>query len=239
MGTLTLTKADQCLWLGRYTERVFTELEEFFRAFDANVDLDTQDFSAFWDACDYEAEGDKGTEERLFDMLYDHTDPSSVCSDMRAAFGNAILLRPELGTATTSYIELALLNLRKSKEPAARLVRHRTVCDDILAFWGAVEDGDAPLEVKSLIGVGKYVERADLCCRFGRPQAALDEALGRIGIFLEGIESPECLPLGATLSSLAEAIGSRGYDCALATRLADACVGKRSGRGSRLKDVSA
>lgn len=226
MGALTLTKADQCVWLGRYSERVFTELGEFFQAYDANIGLETKNYSEFCEAFDIDAcTTVDDIDQFLYELLYNPTNPVSVCSDMRAAFGNAIMLRPELGTETTSYIELALFNLRRSKDPKIRLVRHRTVRDDILAFWGSVEDGGAPVEMKSLIGIGKYVERIDLATRFGRPQEEITDFARRIGFFLAGVDAPDHLPLLQTFRTLSEACEGRGYDAGLLGALAAECDG--------------
>ncbi|MDD3486682.1 MAG: alpha-E domain-containing protein, partial [Atopobiaceae bacterium] len=122
MGPITLSKADEMLWLGRYTERVYTTLREFFETYDGNVDLEVKDFSEFCAACDMPVSPHARVDEFLYDFLYDRENPVSMRAAMRAAFGDAMLLRPELGTETISYVELALINLRRSKEPGLRLV---------------------------------------------------------------------------------------------------------------------
>ena len=211
MGALTLAKADELVWLGRYTERVFTTLKEFFRCYDANVDVEAKDFSEFCEALDIAIDPEANVDAALSDILYNPDNPASVCSSMRAAFGNAILLRPELGTQVTSYVELALMNLRGSKDPIARLPMHRTVRDDLLAFWGSVEDSVDSGEAKALLFFGKYVERLELWSRFGATERQLDRPLRKLAFYLCYVTHPECLPVADTLATLESNLGARGY----------------------------
>ena len=76
------------------------------------------------------------------------------------------MLRPEIGTDTLAYVELALNKLRASKTAVERIDAQRTVGDYLLTFWGALEDGDSATEVKAFVMAGKYLERLDLFSRF-------------------------------------------------------------------------
>ncbi|MCH3968015.1 MAG: alpha-E domain-containing protein [Atopobiaceae bacterium] len=219
MGPITLSKADEMLWLGRYTERVYTTLREFFETYDGNVDLEVKDFSEFCAACDMPVSPHARVDEFLYDFLYDRENPVSMCAAMRAAFGDAMLLRPELGTETISYVELALINLRRSKEPGLRLVQHRSVGDDILAFWGSIENGCGDRSVKALVFVGKYVERIELLSRFGKPDRELAGAVDKLALYLSFVESPECLPIAQVLEELATRVCERGYGVPLGDRI--------------------
>ena len=211
MGPITLAKADELFWLGRYTERVFTTLRRFFDAYDADDGTKTEGFVPFCRALDIPFDAGEPIDELLSHILYDPDNSSSVCSSMRSAFGNAILLRPELGTETTSYIELALLNLKGSKDPAERLPLHRSVRDDLLAFWGAVEDGMGSGEAKALLFLGKYVERIELWSRFGVTEQELDRPVRKLIFYLGYVRHPECLPLADAIATLAGDVEARGY----------------------------
>ena len=211
MGPITLTSVDQLYWLGRYTERVYTTLRRFFSTYDQSIDHGPEDFRGFCRELDIPFDPMLSANELIHDILYDRNEPSSVCSSMRAAFGNAVMLRSELGTATTAYVELALIRLKESKQPDARLLRQRSVHDDLLAFWGSVEDGTADPEIKALLFFGKYVERLDLYARFGVDAARLEAPLTKLAFYLGAVKHPECLPQVGALEDLALALGARGY----------------------------
>lgn len=211
MGPITLTSADQLYWLGRYTERVYTTLRRFFSTYDQGIDHGPEDFRSFCRELDIPFDPELSTDDLIRGFLYDRDRPWSVCSSMRAAFGNAMMLRSELGTPTTAYVELALIRLKESKEPDTRLLRQRSVHDDLLAFWGSIEDGTALPEVKALLFTGKYIERLDLYARFGAPSERLDLAAEKLARQIEAIAHPECLPVSSTLTWLAEALSGRGY----------------------------
>ena len=224
---ITRTKADQLYWLGRYSERVFDTLRRFHVIYDANVDLDVQDFSEFCRELDIPVPSDVSADGLVDDILYNPDSPVSVCSSMRAAFGNAIVLRPELGTETASYVELALMALTSSKDPATRLSAHRSVRDDLLAFWGSVEDGMSSGEAKALLFLGKYVERIELWSRFGVEERQLDRPVRKLAFYLGYVRHPECLPLADVISTLAEDVAARGYGEFVTGRLADMVAATR------------
>ena len=219
---ITRAKADQLFWLGRYTERVFTTLKRFHATYDANVDLTTKDFSSFCRQLDIPLPAGEDPSALVSDVLYNRDNPASVCSSMRAAFGNALVLRPELGTETSSYVELALKSLMESKDPTTMLSRHRAVRDDLLAFWGAVEDGMSSGEAKALLFFGKYVERIDLWSRFGVSEAQLDRPVRKLVFYLGYVRHPECLPLADVLDALLAGVAGRGYGEFVTDRLRDA-----------------
>ena len=214
MGPITLTSADQLYWLGRYTERVYTTLRRFFSTYDQSIDHGPEDFRGFCRELDIPFDPMLSANELIHDILYDRDKPSSVCASMRAAFGNAMMLRSELGTPTTAYVELALIRLKESKQPDARLLRQRSVHDDLLAFWGSVEDGTADPEVKALLFLGKYVERLDLYVRFGVDAERLEAPLVKLAFYLGAVRHPECLPQVGALEDLARALDARGYAAA-------------------------
>lgn len=231
-GTMPITraKADQLFWLGRYGERVYTTLKRFDKTYDSNVDLDAKDFSELCHELDMPFDPEEPVEALVGEILYNRDNPSSVCSSMEAAFGNAILLRPELGTETSSYVELALIALRDSGNPAARLSRHRTVRDDLLAFWGSVEDGMGSTEAKALLFFGKYVERIDLWSRFGADEALLDRPVRKLIFYLGYVRCPGCLPIAGTLAGLVKSVRARGYGEFITGRL-DAALEEIEGCG--------
>ena len=218
MGIVTLSKVDELWWLGRYTERVFTTLQTFFPYYDTCLDHEVERFRVFSDALDINADM-SDFESFLYDFLYSRQNPNSVCASMNAAFDNAVMLRPEIGTQTLAYIELALNDLRASKTAIERLDKQRTVGDHLLTFWGAIEDGTMATEVQAFIMGGKYVERIDLYSRFSRPERQFDAPVMRLDFYL-GMLPPQARGfLAPAIGSVADALEMRGYSPELVGRV--------------------
>ena len=178
-----------------------------FRPFARALDLpeDFQDFDAFIRA-----------------FLYDGDNPDSVRSAIQAAFNNAVILRPELSSRLLQYIELAVANITSAAQEAAEardIYRQRDIADDMLAFWGGIEDSDADRTLKAFVFLGKYLERLDLYTRLGMPAARMDAPLGKLAAYagmLEGLPLPRCFADG--VAWLLGQLPARGYD-ALVDRL--------------------
>ncbi len=74
---------------------------------------------------------------------FDETDPNSIYSNLIRAYDNAVVLREELGSETLSYIQLAIYDMNKAKTSERRLLPISKISDNILAFWGMVDDSIA------------------------------------------------------------------------------------------------
>lgn len=218
MGIITLNKVDELWWLGRYTERVFTTLQTFFPFYDTCLDHEVERFRVFSDALDLNADM-SDFESFLYDFLYSKDNPNSVCASMNAAFNNAVMLRPEIGTQTLAYIELALNDLRASKTSIERLDKQRTAGDHLLTFWGAIEDSDTASEVKAFIMAGKYVERIDLYSRFSRPERQFSSPVVRLNFYLGVLPDRARGLLTDAIGSVADALELRGYSAELVSRV--------------------
>ena len=224
LALVTASKAENLYWLGRYSERVFTTLSVFFPFYDRAMDTDPDSFRPFARALDV-PDDFKDFDQFVFALLYDEADCNSVRSAANAAFYNAVILRPELGSRLLQYIELALSNL----SDAARLCGHggsmfsqRDVTDALMAFWGGVVDSAADPAFKALLFLGKYVERMDLYSRFRLPTEMLDAVLAKLedsAVRLGEVPLPHCYAQG--LRDLAGALSERGYgssaECIAAT----------------------
>lgn len=218
MGIITLSEVDCLWWLGRYTERVYTTLRTFFPYYDACIDRDPENFRMFSDAIDVDADmSDFGS--FLYDFLYNKTNRNSVCASMNAAFDNAIMLRPEIGTDTLAYVELALTNLREGKNDwENKLDMQRGCIDNLLTFWGAIEDGNSNAEVKAFLMAGKYLERIDLFSRFQRPEEDFAAPMARLQFHLGILPEGGRGLLSDALNSVADVLGTRGYSEELVSR---------------------
>lgn len=119
LALVTASKADNLFWLGRYTERVFTTLSQFFPFYDRVMDTDVDAF--------------------IHSFLYDEKNPDSVRSAIVYAFNNAVILRPELGSRSLQQVELAMSSIVEASEYGgtdADIFKHRDIADNMLAFWG-------------------------------------------------------------------------------------------------------
>ena len=107
LALVTASKADNLFWLGRYTERVFTTLSQFFPFYDRVMDTDVDAFRPFARALDL-PEDFEDFDAFIHSFLYDEKNPDSVRSAIVYAFNNAVILRPELGSRSLQQVELAM-----------------------------------------------------------------------------------------------------------------------------------
>ncbi len=171
LALVTASKADNLYWLGRYTERVFTTLNQFFPFYDRVMDTDVDAFRPFARALDL-PEDFQDFDAFIHSFLYDEKNPDSVRSAIVYAFNNAVILRPELSSRLLQYVELAMSSIVEAADRAAfdeDIYKHRDIADNMLAFWGGVENSPVDPTLKSFIFVGKYLERVDLYTRSATP----------------------------------------------------------------------
>ena len=214
LALVTASKADNLFWLGRYTERVFTTLSQFFPFYDRVMDTDVDAFRPFARALDL-PEDFEDFDAFIHSFLYDEKNPDSVRSAIVYAFNNAVILRPELGSRSLQQVELAMSSIVEASEYGgtdADIFKHRDIADNMLAFWGGVENSPVEPTLKSFIFVGKYLERLDLYTRFGYSVEELKAPLAKLGSYilpLNGLPVPQCFAEG--LRWLVGQLPQRGY----------------------------
>ena len=214
LALVTASTADNLYWLGLYTERVFTTLNQFFPFYDRVMDTDVDAFRPFARALDL-PEDFQDFDAFIHSFLYDEKNPDSVRSAIVYAFNNAVILRPELSSRLLQYVELAMSSIVEAADRAAfdeDIYKHRDIADNMLAFWGGVENSPVDPTLKSFIFVGKYLERVDLYTRFGYSMEELKAPLGKLASYimpLNGLPVPQCFADG--LRWLVGQLPSRGY----------------------------
>lgn len=130
LALVTASKADNLFWLGRYTERVFTTLSQFFPFYDRVMDTDVDAFRPFARALDL-PEDFEDFDAFIHSFLYDEKNPDSVRSAIVYAFNNAVILRPELGSRSLQQVELAIelhsggIRIRRHGRGHLQTPRHR------------------------------------------------------------------------------------------------------------------
>ncbi|PJM75582.1 circularly permuted type 2 ATP-grasp protein [Bifidobacterium simiarum] len=214
LSLLTASKADNLYWLGRYTERVFTTLTRFFPFYDHVMDTDVDAFRPFARALDL-PEDFEDFDAFIQNFLYDPNNPNSVRSAMDCAFNNAVILRPELSSRVLQYVELALSSIADASSrssDAEDIYDQRDVEDDMLAFWGAIENSVEDQTLKSFLFIGKYLERLDLYTRLKATGPELKPPMTKLigyAVTLDGLPVPECFASG--LRWLIGQLPGRGY----------------------------
>ncbi|MEE3419699.1 MAG: alpha-E domain-containing protein [Lachnospiraceae bacterium] len=181
MGIISVENTDRLFWLGRYSERVVTTLRLFAVSFDRMIDFDFNDYVEFCKELDipniYTSKDDF-----VEKYLYDPENQDSLYANLDRAFSNALVLREEIGSGTLSYIQLAEYALTDAQKSKAPLIALQDVIDNLMSFWGAVDDDIDDRNVRNIIKAGKRLERLDLYARLKRPREELFAAYRRLNI---------------------------------------------------------
>ena len=179
MGIISLERADRLFWLGRYTERVYTAIRLYSDSFDEMIDGISDNYIDFCRMLDIpEVYGSKEVFEEKYP--FDEMNPDSIISNLNRAYDNAIELRDEIGSEVISYIQLAIYAMNKAKISNAPLIELQYVIDNILAFWGIVDDDVDSESARNMIKVGKRIERIDLYSRLHHSQKELTRQVRRL-----------------------------------------------------------
>lgn len=214
LALVTASKAEHLFWLGRYTERVFTTLNAFFPFYDRVMDTDVEAFRPFARALDL-PEGFEDFDAFVHNFLYDPQNRDSVRSAIVSAFYNAVILRPELNSRLLQYIEMAMgkiVDAAQREDGTRDLFDQRDVVDDMLAFWGGIENSPLEPTVKSFLFIGKYLERLDLYTRFALPDEAFIAPMRKLAAYVRSLADlplPQCFADSARW--LIEQLPHRGY----------------------------
>lgn len=164
MGVKSVENMDRLYWLGRYSERVYTTLKLYGVRFDSMLEEGTEGYDEFCRSLEIP---NIYTSAEDFRQKYPfgQDDPNSIYSNLKRAYDNAIELREEIGSETLAYIQLAVYELNKAAQSEAPMIEFQNILDDILAFWGIVDDQIEDEDTRNIIKVGKRVERIDLYAR--------------------------------------------------------------------------
>ena len=212
---VTAAKADNLYWLGRYSERTFTTIGQFFPFYDLVMDTQVEAFRPFAHALDL-PEDFHDFDTFIHSFLYDADNPDSVRSAVLGAFNNAVVLRPELGSNLLQYVELAVKTIGDAAHgdlASENIYRQRDITDYMLSLWGGIEDSALDPVLKAFLFIGKYLERVDLYTRFKLPEDDLIAPLNKLSAYaamLDEMPLPQCFASGARW--LMEQLPLRGYE---------------------------
>ena len=179
MGVISLEKLDHLYWLGRYTERVYTTLRKFYHIYDEMIEEPEGVYKKYCEALDI-PNIYVSNNHFVMSYLFDPKNPDSLYANMNRAYDNAIELRDEIGSEVLSYIQLAIYAMNKAKISNAPLIELQYVIDNLLAFWGIVDDDIDSEMTRNMIKVGRRIERIDLYGRLHHTQKELRRQVARL-----------------------------------------------------------
>lgn len=189
MGVISIEKADQLYWLGRYTERVFTTLNSFFKYYDQMIDRNDDAYKQY---CEQIAIPDiyKDSDDFIKRYLRDRADVNSVYSNLLRAFDNAVIMRDEISSTTLAYLQMALDCLKNNKNSSSPLYDLQDVVDYIYAFWGSADDCVEDEDCRNIMKCGKYMERLNLYIRLGESLKLVEKEFSKLLNRLNKIKVP-------------------------------------------------
>lgn len=179
MGIISVEQASRLYWLGRYTERVYTTIRMFFYSYDKMIDAELDSYITFCDSVDI-PDIYQSRENFLKRYPFDETNPDSIISNLNRAYDNAIVLRENISTEALSYIQLAVYEMNRAAQSKAPLFELQHVLDEILAFWGSIDDRIDSEEIRNIIKAGKRIERVDLYARLGAANEEIKREVHRM-----------------------------------------------------------
>ncbi len=164
MGIISLEHSDRLFWLGRYVERVYTTTCLFSDSYDKMIDIDTNDYISFCKKLDipniYSSESDF-----VRNYCFCRNDINSIYANLTRAYDNAIVLREEISSDALSYIQLAIYHMEKATISKAPLIQLQKIIDNLMAFWGTVDDKTENENARNIVKTGKHIERLSLYTR--------------------------------------------------------------------------
>ena len=181
MKVLSWENSDRLFWLGRYSERVYSTIKFFENRFDSMIDLKNYEYDEFCknqDIPNIYSSREDFTEK----FCFSESDPNSIYSNLIRAYDNAIVLREEIGSETFCYIQLAVYAMNKVRFSNSPIFALQNVTDNIVAFWGMVDDSVDESNVRSIIKLGKRIERIDNYARMKMNAEEIRRELKRLNI---------------------------------------------------------
>lgn len=179
MGIISVEQADRLFWLGRYAERVYTTLRLYAKSFDTMIDELADSYAEYCKSIDI-PNIYSGKEDFLERYPFDPCNPDSIISNLNRAYDNAIVLRESIGSECLAYIQLAIYEMNRAVQSKAPMIELQKVNDNLLAFYGIVDDQIDSENVRNIIKAGKRIERIDMYARLGVEKKELEREVHRM-----------------------------------------------------------
>lgn len=184
MGIISVEKASNLYWLGRYSERVYTTLRKFFVNYDSMIDVEEDSYINYCKEMNI-PNIYTSTEDFSYRYVYDTDIVDSVFSNLLRAYDNAIIMREEIHSETLAYLQLAIYEMKKAKHSASPLIDLQTVIDYILAFWACADDYIDDQDSRNMMKSGMKIERIDLYLRMRYHRSDLMRELKKLEYHLD------------------------------------------------------
>lgn len=179
MGIISVEQVDHLYWLGRYTERVFTTLKLFSNSFDEMIDTNEEVYGRYCEMLDI-----PNIYSSKLDFLtrypFDESIPDSIISNLIRAYDNAIVLRETIGSDALSYIQLSIYEMNNAAKSNSPMIEIQHIMDDLLSFWGIVDDQIDSEQIRNIVKAGKRIERIDLYARLELEPSKLKREIHRM-----------------------------------------------------------
>ena len=220
MGIISVEQSDRLFWLGRYSERVYTTIRLFFKSYDSMIDKLENSYVTFCNLVDIP---NIYSDAQDFKARYpfDEDIPDSIISNLLRAYDNAIVLRESIGSESLSYIQLAIYEMNRAKASEAPIIELQKVVDNILAFWGTVDDQIDDEKIRNIIKSGKRIERIDMYARLGLSRKELIREVNRM---VPRVERSGLKFNREALLALAEMVSQGELDHYAAVRLVESII---------------
>ena len=179
MGIISVEQVDHLYWLGRYTERVYTTLKIFSKSFDMMIDAKEDVYPRYCEALDIPNIYDS-KDDFLKRYPFDDSIADSIISNLNRAYDNAIVLRETIGSDALSYIQLSIYAMNNASKSDSPLIELQQIMDDLLSFWGIVDDQIDAEQIRNIIKAGKRIERIDLYARLKNDKKSLEREVHRM-----------------------------------------------------------
>lgn len=176
---ISSAKANRLFWMGRYAERVYLTLHLLRKHYDLMIDEDNYAYNDFCNKMGIFNRYNSG-EHFIKSYLYDVENPDSVINMLDRVNDNAILLRDEIMSETLSYIQMSIFFMQRAGQDNKILSELQTITDNMLAFWGSVEERINDTKTRNMIKLGKFVESTDLHIRFDYPFDRIENVNARL-----------------------------------------------------------
>jgi len=179
MGIISVEQVDHLYWLGRYTERVYSTLKIYATSFDRMIDEVEDSYQKYCEDLDipniYETK-----EDFLSRYPFDSGVADSIISNLNRAYDNAIVLRETIGSDALSYIQLSIYAMNKAAQSQSPLIELQQIMDELMSFWGIVDDQIDSDQIRNILKAGKRIERIDLYARLELDKKRLEREVQRM-----------------------------------------------------------
>ncbi len=183
MGIISIEKANDLFWLGRYSQRVYSTIKKYYNGFDEMLDGNIMAYHEYCDAMNIpDIYGSK--ENFVKQYPYDTENPDSIISNLYRAYDNAMVMRDYISSESLAYIQLAIFDIKSAKGSDAPLITLQDTVDHLLAFWGCIDENVDDAETRNLIKLGKMVELLDIELRLELDKAAVKRTFTRMRSYM-------------------------------------------------------